>query len=344
MAKKDYYESLGVARTASADEIKKAHRKLVRKYHPDMNKDNPQATERFKEVQEAYDVLSDPEKRRNYDQFGHAGVGAGAATADPFAGFRRGQSGGGQGGSGYSYQWSPGGQGGVSVEDFDLSDFGDVFEQLFGARGGGGGGGAARGGGVGGGRVGGARASRPRREPPRGQDLEHEVTLTFEQAARGTTLPLQISRDGKLETIDVKIPPGVKDGSRVRIRGKGQDSPGGESGDLYIITRVQPHPYFRRDGLDILLDVPISVWEAFLGTKVEVPTLEGPVTLTIPPGTSSGAKLRIKGRGIERGKDRGDQYVIPRIIVPKRIEDGDRATIEELSKKSPLNPRADLRW
>jgi len=336
MAKRDYYEILGVSRNASSDEIKKAHRKLVRKYHPDMNKNNDQATEKFKEVQEAYDVLSDETKKRNYDQFGHAGVGAGP---DPFAGARRGQPGAGQGGAGYSYQWSPGsGSGGVSVEDFDLSDFGDVFEQLFGARGGGGG--AP----TGGGRVGGARASRPRREPPRGQDVEHEVTLTFEQAARGTTLPLQINRDGKLETIDIKIPAGVKDGSRVRIRGRGQQSAGGEPGDLYIITRVQPHPYFRRDGLDILLDLPISMYEALLGTKVEVPTLEGPVTLTIPPGTSSGAKLRIKARGIERGKDRGDQYVLPRIIAPRGLDDEDRKTIQDLEKKHPLNPRADLPW
>jgi curved DNA-binding protein len=336
MAKRDYYEILGVGRGASADEIKKAHRKLVRKYHPDMNKNNAEATEKFKEVQEAYDVLSDDSKRRNYDQFGHAGVGT-AGGSDPFAGMRRGQPGAGQGGAGYSYQWSPG-SGGVSVEDFDLSDFGDVFEQLFGARGGGGGAPA------GGGRVGGARASRPRREPPRGQDVEHEVTLTFEQAARGTSLPLQINRDGKLETIDIKIPAGVKDGSRVRIRGRGQQSVGGEPGDLYIVTRVQAHPYFRRDGLDILLDLPISLYEALLGTKVEVPTLEGSVTLTIPPGTSSGSKLRIKGRGIERGKDRGDQYVMPRITVPRTLDEEDRTAIGELSKKHPLNPRADLRW
>ena len=333
MAKRDYYESLGVGRNATADEIKKAHRKLVRKYHPDMNKNNAQATEKFKEVQEAYDVLSDPDKRRNYDEFGHAGVGAGGAPGtggDPYEAFRRAQQGAGQGGQ--SYQWRPGP--GVSVEDFDMSDFGDVFEQLFGARGGQGAGG----------RVGGARASRPRREPPRGQDVEHEVTLTFEQAARGTTLPLQINRDGQLETIDVKIPAGVKDGSRVRIKGKGQQSPGGEPGDLYIITRVLPHPYFKRDGLDILLDLPISLYEALLGAKIEVPTLEGPVTLTIPPGTSSGAKLRIKGRGIERGSEHGDQYVLPRIIVPKNIDDDDRKAIQEMAKKHPLNPRADLKW
>ncbi len=337
MAKRDYYEILGVGRNASADEIKKAHRKLVRKHHPDANKNNAESVEKFKEAQEAYDVLSDAQKKKNYDQFGHAGVGGmpggGAPGGDPF---RRGQPQG-QSGSGYSYQWRP--SPGVDVEDYDLSDFGDVFDQLFGARGGKAGVPPGRGG-VGGG----ARQARPRREPERGQDVEHEVTLTFEQAARGTTLPLQINREGRLETIDVKIPAGVKDGSRVRIKGKGQQSAGGEHGDLYIITKVMPHPYFRREGLDILLDVPISVYEALLGTKVEVPTLEGPVTMTIPPGTSSGSKLRIKGRGIERGSERGDQYVLPRVIVPKGLADEDRKTVEEMAKKHPLHARADVRW
>ncbi len=142
----------------------------------------------------------------------------------------------------------------------------------------------------------------------------------------------------------MKVPAGVKDGSRVRIRGKGQQSAGGEPGDLYIITRVQPHPYFRREGLDILLDVPISLYEALQGTKVEVPTLEGSVTLTIPPGTSSGAKMRIKGRGIERGSERGDQYVIPRVIVPKNLDDADRKLISGLATKYPISARSDVKW
>ncbi|MEA2710323.1 MAG: hypothetical protein QOF78_2924, partial [Phycisphaerales bacterium] len=166
----------------------------------------------------------------------------------------------------------------------------------------------------------------------------------FDQAARGTTLPLQISRDGRLETIDVKIPPGVKDGSRVRIRGKGQESPNGEPGDLFIITRVHDHPYFRRDGLDILLEVPISMYEAVLGTKVDVPTLEGPVTLTIPPGTSSHSKMRIKGRGIERGSEKGDQFCIIRIIVPKDLDDEDKEQIRKMAQKHPINARADVHW
>jgi curved DNA-binding protein len=342
MAKqRDYYEILGVKRDASADDIKKAHRKLVRKYHPDVNKNNADATEKFKEVQEAYDVLSEPGKRRNYDQFGHAGVGAGGApgaggeAGDVWEAFRRAQQQQSQGGGGGArgYRWQPGPN--VSVEDFEgAGDFGDIFEQLFGARGGAGAAAGARG----------PRGPRPRAAPQRGEDVEHPVTLTFAQAARGSTLPLQINRDGKLETIDIKIPPGVKDGSRVRIRGKGQDVSGGESGDLFIITRVLPHEYFRRDGLDILLDLPISMYEALLGTKVDVPTLEGPVTLTIPPGTSSQSKLRIKARGIERGNEKGDQFVVIKIIVPKNLDEEDKATINKLAAKHPINARADLPW
>ena len=159
------------------------------------------------------------------------------------------------------------------------------------------------------------------------------------------TLPLQINRDGRLETIDIKIPSGVKDGSRVRIKGKGQETPGGEGGDLFIITRVQPHAYFRRDDVDILLDVPISVYEALLGTKVDVPTLDGSVvTITIPPGTSSGAKLRIKGRGIERGEEKGDQLCILKVVLPKGLDEDDKAAIAKLAEKHPVNARADVPW
>ena len=334
MAKRDYYEVLGVSKGASADEIKRAHRRLARQYHPDMNKNNASATEKFKEVQEAYDVLSDAEKRRRYDQFGHAGLEGGAGAGgeggpDPFEAFRRG-AGRGNG----RRQWRQGPN--VTVEDFDPSEFGggnfgEIFEQLFGARGGAT---AGRGG----------RVRAEPQAPQRGADVEHGVSLTFEQAARGSTLPLQISRDGKLETIEVKIPGGVKDGSRVRIRGRGQQSPGAEAGDLYIVTRVEPHPYFRRDGLDILLDLPISMYEALLGTKVEVPTLEGPVTLTIPPGTGSGAKLRIKGRGIERGEEKGDQLVVTKVVVPKSLDQEGRELVKRLQEKLPVDARADVRW
>jgi curved DNA-binding protein len=337
MAQRDYYESLGVARTATADEIKKAHRKLALKFHPDRNKNNKEAEEKFKEIQEAYDVLSDPTKRQNYDQFGHAGVGGAAAGAgaarngDPFEAFRRAQQGGRRGQSGW--RASPG----VTVEDFDFGgasggaggsgDFSEIFEQMFG-------GGATRGG---------RSRGRSRPEPQRGADLEHPVTLTFEQAARGSDLTLKVDREGKIETIDIKIPPGVKDGSRVRIKGRGQQS-GGEPGDLFIVTSVLAHRYFRRDGLDVLLDVPVSMYEALLGAKIEVPTLDTKVTLTIPPGTSSGAKLRIKGRGIERAGEKGDQLVIVKVIVPKDLDDDGRETVNKLQSKFPVDARADLRW
>jgi DnaJ-class molecular chaperone len=323
MAKRDYYEILGVPKTASQDEIRKAHRKLVRQHHPDVNRNNPKAAERFKEVQDAYDVLSDEQKRKQYDQFGHAG--------DAEEMFRRAQQGAGARGGPRTYTWQSG-PGGATVEDFDFDMGGDggvgnIFEQLFGMRGGRRGAGPARG----------------RPEPMRGSDVEHPVELTFEQAARGTSLNLQINREGNLETIEVKVPPGVKDGSRVRIRGKGEQSTGG-SGDLFIITTIKPHAYFRREGLDVLLDLPISMYEALDGTKVTVPTLDGPVTLTIPPGTSSHAKLRIKERGIFRGSEKGDQLVVIKIIMPKDLNDEDRKLIAQLASKHPINARVDQRW
>ena len=337
MAKRDYYEVLGISRGAGDEEIRKAHRKLVRQYHPDVNKNNPKAEEKFKEVQEAYDVLSDASKRQNYDQFGHAGVGAGsgpprgrpggprAGSGDPFDFMRR--------SGGRTRSWNAGPN--VSVEDFDLGGqdaggFSEVFERFFGGRGGG-------------------PRSDPRGRktvprPERGQDIEYPITLTFAQSARGMTLPLQIQHEGKIETIDVKIPAGVKDGSRVRIRGRGQQS-GGEPGDLYIITKVLPHPYFRREGNDVYLDLPLSVYEALLGTKVEVPTLDGPVTLSVQPGTSSGSKLRIPGRGVERGAEKGDQFVVIRILVPKTpLDADDQQAIRKLQAKWPVNARSDIKW
>lgn len=330
MAKRDYYEVLGVTKSATDDQIKSAYRKLARKYHPDATKNDPKLTERFKEAQEAYDVLGDSTKRKAYDEFGHAGVGAGAAAGgDPFAGFRRGQPG--RGGNGAPHSWNAGP--GVSVEDFDFGggggDFGSIFEQLFGSR-------AAQGGG----RQGRGRTRQP---APRGQDVDYPVTLTFEQAARGTSLPLQINRGGKLETIDVKIPPGVKTGSRVRIKGRGEQS-GGEPGDLFIVTSVGPHPYFRREELDIYVDVPVSLYEALLGAKVEVPTLDGRLTLTIPPGTTGGARLRIKGKGVKRAAEQGDQFVVVKIALPKGLDESDKELVQKLAAKHPIDARSDVPW
>ena len=188
--------------------------------------------------------------------------------------------------------------------------------------------------------------TRPRpAAPERGQDVEHGVSLTFEQAARGTTLPLQIDRDGQVETIEIKVPPGVKDGGKIRVKGRGQQMPNGNHGDLFIVIAVQPHAYFRRDGADIYLDLPLSLYEACLGTKVSVPTLDGSVTLTIPPGTSSGAKLRIRGRGVDKaGDEKGDQFVQIRVAVPKDLDADDKAAIEAIAAKHPMNARADLPW
>lgn len=329
MAKRDYYEILGVGKTASADDLKSAYRKLARKYHPDATKNDPKSTERFKEVQEAYDVLGDDNKRANYDQFGHAGVGAdtgGSGAADPFEAYRRAQAS--QGGNGSRRAWNAGP--GVSVEDFDFGaggDFSSIFDTLFGSR--------ARSGG-------GRKRAAP--APERGQNIEHPATLTFEQAARGTNLPLQIERDGHTEVIDVKIPSGVKDGSRVRIKGRGYQPDGAPPGDLFIITRVTPHPYFRREGLDIYVDVPVSLYEALLGAKVEVPTLEGKLSLTIPPGTTGGSKLRIKGKGVHRGEEQGDQFVVLKTVMPKNLDDKEKEFFRRWGSQHPIDARADVPW
>jgi curved DNA-binding protein len=202
-----------------------------------------------------------------------------------------------------------------------------MYEQLFGGKGG----------------RPGARPGGVRQPAAKGADIEHPVTLTFEQAARGTMLPLQIDTNGKIETIEIKIPAGVKDGSRIRIKGRGQRSHG-EPGDLYIMTAVQPHAFYRRNDLDVYLDLPLSMYEAILGAKVQVPTLDGPVTLTVPPGTGGGAKLRIKGRGIERGTEKGDQFVEIRVAVPKGLDEPDREVIEKMSVKYPVNARSETPW
>lgn len=323
--KRDYYEVLGVKRTASQDEIRKAHRKLVRQYHPDVNRGQAGEAEKFREVQEAYDVLSDADKRRQYDQFGHAAFDPRmqqpeTGAADPYEAFRR--------TAGRNYRTWRGGPN-VSVEDFDVGTgggggFADLFEQMFGR-----------------GRQGRAK-SRPTEN--RGRDIEHSVTISFEQAARGCTMPIRLVRDNRVETLDLKIPAGVKDGSRVRLRNKGETVVGGQAGDLYITTHVTDHPYFRREDLDVYMDLPISMYEAVVGAKIEVPTLDGKVTLTIPAGTSSGAKLRIRGRGIRRGEDQGDQFVVVRVVVPKDLDEQSREEIARIAHKHPLNAREKVRW
>jgi len=319
MARDDFYKILSLARNASAAEIKKSYRRLARKYHPDTAGDNPQASEKFKQVQEAYDVLSDTKKRQAYDRFGHAGL---HMDGQPFPG----------GGPRQRYS-------GSGPIEFDLSD-------LFG----GGGFSGGRGGGGGGsifdrlrqqGQSPGGFGSAPR-PPARGADIEHKVYVSFDEAINGTSRDVVAtinSPDGrqKQERITVKIPPGVDQGSKVRVRGKGQPSRGGEHGDLIIKVEVQDHKYFRRTGSDIYLDVPITVAEAALGAKIDVPTLAGTTTVTLPPASGGGSKLRLKEKGIRNQKSgkTGDMYLILQIVLPKKINKTSRELIEEFARKNP---------
>ncbi len=322
MAKRrDHYEVLGVKKRASIDEIKRAYRTLSKKYHPDRNPNNPSAEAMFKEVQNAYSVLNDPKKRAQYDDYGDVGVGEWQTrpTGEKV------------------YQWG----GGSSVRSEDLED---LFS-AFGSRGGG-----NRSGGIGEGIFeqifgGGQRGARnaARRPPP---EQVHNVELSFDQAVHGTKLSLRIERGDGEESIEVKIPPGVETGQKIRVRGQVSSANGGPSGDIILFLHVAPHPYFRREGADIYLDVPVSVTEAVLGAKIEVPTLEGRGTVTLPPGTPSGGKLRLRGQGvIKRGtSERGDQYVVVQIVPPKSLTDEEKALYEKLRDIGGHDPRKKASW
>jgi DnaJ-class molecular chaperone len=329
MAEQDYYHVLGVPRNASESQIKAAYRKLAKQYHPDRNPNDKSAEAKFKEVQAAYDVLGDPEKKRNYDQFGHTGMG-GAGPAPGPGGWRSGPSG------SRVYTWKSGGGPDIPIEGLD--DLFSIFAGQAGGRDPSGGGGFDQFFGRG------ARGRRQRRGPERtpGQDLEHPVTLTFEQAIAGVTLELSLP-DGR--SVKVRVPPGVADGQRVRVRGKGMPVvPDGPPGDLLIVCHVQPHPWFKRLGNDIYLDLPLTVSEAALGAKVEIPTLDGRTVLTIPPGTASGSKLRLKGKGVTaRNKPPGDQYVVVRIVPPKSPSARQREILEQL-RETESSPRQGLGW
>ncbi len=337
MPERDYYEVLEVSRNAASDEVKRAYRRLAKKYHPDRNRNDKSAETRFKEVQAAYEVLGDPEKRKLYDQFGHAGVSGGAP-----GGWRSGP--GGQ----RVYTWKSGGGPDIPIEDLD-----DLFSVF------------AGGGGAGSGPTGPSifdqffrqsagqrrspRQARAAREPA-GRDVEHPVTLTFEQAIEGATLEINIAEaggSGPGRKIAVKIPAGVADGQRIRVRGKGRPAGRGtRRGDLHIVCHVQSHRYFRRVGNDIYLDLPLSISEAALGTKVEIPTLKGRTVLTVPPGTPSGAKLRLKKTGVRPAgnKPQGDQYAVVRIVPPKSMSPRQRELLDEFHRAGDDSPRKDIGW
>jgi DnaJ-class molecular chaperone len=307
---RDYYDILGVRRDATDDEIRSAYRGLARRYHPDVNKDKD-AEQRFAEVSEAYEVLSDPEKKAAYDRFGHAGVGAG------------GPSGGGPQGWGHA--------GGASA-----ADFGDIFEQMFG--------------GAGPSFHPGAGAAPPRPRPRRGHDLERTVTVTFMTAALGGTEHLRVAHQegdqgGSGAEIAVTIPAGVEDGTKLRLRGRGSaGSSGGPRGDLIVTVRVGRHPYFRREGLDVLIDLPISVTEATLGCVIDVPLLAGSVELRVPPGSSSGTRLRVKDKGIRPPKRApGNFYAVVQIAAPSELSPRARGLFESL-REELKNPRDSRPW
>lgn len=373
MAKRDYYEILGLSREASQDDIKQAYRRLARKYHPDVNPDDPRAEEKFKELKEAYDILSDPDNRARYDRFGHQ------AFQEAGSGYRSGPDFGPQG---------PG------FGDFqDMGDLDDIFEMFFG------------------GGFGGRTRGRSRTSPRRGADLRYDLRITLEDVARGLEKELEMTRTEQCEEcegsgaaagsapancdacggtgqvrqarrtplgqmvnvttcrtcggagtiitspcgvcggegrrrrrrkINIQVPAGVEDGTRLRLNGEGEaGSRGGPPGDLYVYVSVQPHSSFTRDGPDVYCDTRISMTQAVLGTEIEVPTLYGEARLNIPPGTQPGKRFRMRGQGLPRlrGQGHGDQLVRVNVEIPERLNQQQRKLLEELATSFGEEPR-----
>lgn len=325
---RDYYDILGVGRNADPAAITKAYRKLAKKYHPDVNK-AADAARKFGEVQQAYDVLKDPQKRKLYDQYGHAGVEAGAGAG--------GGPGGPQGfnpfgdGSG-SFRRSYSGPGGFTFTT-DAGDMSELFEQMFGSRGGpfGAGPGRARGG------------PRAQARTRAGENLRHTITVPFQTAALGGTVGIELSGPSGSQKLDVKIPPGTNHGGKLRLRGKGYPSTsGGPPGDLIVTIKSAAHPVFTRDGLNLQLEVPITLDEAVFGATVEIPTLTGRATLKIPPRTTGGKKLRLRGAGVTNAKGQtGDLLAVVRIDIPEKLTDEQADLLQQLQGKLP-NPRENL--
>jgi len=315
----DYYETLGVARDASPEEIQKAYRRLARRYHPDLSK-AAFAEDKFKRIAEAYEVLKDKDKRKRYDQLGHNWKAG--QDFDPPPGF--------------SFHFGQGGPGGVHFEE--AGDFSDFFRSFFG-----GGGEEAFG-------AGNRRRRRRRGFAARGETREAAVAISLEDAHRGATKSLSLEvhepdEQGRMRrsirTFDVKIPAGATRGTRMRLLGQGGPGQGGgERGDLLLTIEIEPHPRFRLDGHDIATTVPIAPWEAALGAKVPLRTLDGEVTMTVPPGSSSGRQLRLRGQGLRRATtDRGDLYIELKIVVPKELSADEKALFEQLGSVSRFRPR-----
>ncbi|MCG8449732.1 MAG: J domain-containing protein [Pirellulales bacterium] len=306
----DYYATLGVSRSASADEIQQAYRQLARKHHPDLNPDDANSKEKFQAVQNAFDVLNDPKKREMYDRYGSA-----------YESF-------GQGGHGpQAWPGSSGdGQVDINLEDlFGGGGFTDLFKN-FSQRG---------------------KQSSRRKAPKRGAHVEQELTVPFTSAVLGGEAQIAVRRsDGQVETIQVKIPAGIESGKKIRLRGQGQPSiNGGPSGDILIKVLVAPHPHFRRQGKRLDVRVPITLAEALAGAKIDLPTPHGAITLSVPPGTSSGSKLRVKGHGVKPPSgSAGDLFAEIVIVLPKDFSAEDREQLHSICEKYSEDPRVNLQW
>jgi len=318
----DYYKLLGLTHTASATDIQKAYRKLARECHPDLHPDDKSAKEKFKKIQKAYDVLSDAEKREMYDRYGSAFESMGAGGPWTARGAR------------------PRGDGGF--EEIDLSQlfggqfdagsgggFGDIFRQFTQ--------------GTGGSRAAGGRKNAGRKNH-RGADLTHELEIPFVTAIQGGKIAMNVKRPGgAFEKIEVRIPPGIESGQTVRCRGQGEPG-GGIPGDLLLTIRVLPHRFYTRRDYDLTVRVPVTIAEAAIGAKVDLPTPWGNIALKVPAGSSSGKKLRIKGHGLRTPKVQGDLYAEISIQLPDSLDDAALQMIRELTGNAPGNPRAALQW
>lgn len=316
---KDYYQILGVEKKATADEIKKAYRKLARKYHPDANANNPEAEEKFKEIGEAYAVLKDHQKRQRYDQLG--------SNWKQYA--NAGRPGGGQSYSSYDF----GGRG-FNFENMG-GGFSDFFEMFFGSTSNQRSSNFNFGQNFGGG---GARVQK-------GQDLQSSLEISLREAHSGTRRSVRLQREGRTRTVDVKIPAGIKDGGRIRLSGEGAPGPGGgPGGDLYLTVNIARHDLFERKGDDLYMEMPVTVKEAYSGGKIDVPTFDGRVDVKLPAKTQSGRTLRLKGKGMPvlKGKGQGDLYMKTKIVFPEKLDRKKRKQFEEFLKGYNENPRENI--
>ena len=303
---KDYYKLLGVERNANDEDIAHAFKKLARKYHPDLNPNNKKAEERFKEINEAYEVLKDPEKRKLYDQLGPNWKQGQAFNGEP--GFE---------GTHFTF----------NGRSFDGAGFSDFFETLFG---------------------GGRSQQRPfgpdpfggfTQRPRKGRDIEAELFLSLEDVLRGGAQNVTVRTANGPRDLKIQVPAGILEGKKLRLSGQGESISGGRAGDLFLKVIYKPHPKFRVQGKDLLMDLPLTPWEAVLGTRVNVETLDGTIELAIPAGTSSGKKFRLRGRGMGSGTNRGDILVQAMIRVPTTLSEDEKRRWEELAVRSTFRVR-----